>query len=162
MAPGRLKIVVFGAFNAGKSTFVRALDSEARHIEARTEGGTTTVAFDFGRCEMHGHKVYVFGTPGQERFEFVREILSRGMDGAVIMVDAAAGVDATTMQVYSWLKEKRTPIAVMLNKCDLPGAEPDTYAGLLQGSMTHRISARERENVHSAMEAFVASLIEPA
>ncbi|MDN7024983.1 GTP-binding protein [Methanoculleus sp. FWC-SCC1] len=160
MAADRLKIVVFGGFNAGKSTFVRALDAGARHIEAKTEGGTTTVAFDFGRFETNGRKVYVFGTPGQERFEFVREILARGMNGAIIVVDATVGCDATTMQTYAWLKEQRTPIAVMLNKCDLPGARPDAYADLLQADMTHRISAREKANVRPAMEAFVASLVE--
>ncbi len=159
MAPGRLKIVVFGGFNAGKSTFVHALDTEARHIEARTEGGTTTVAFDFGRLTLLGQRIYVFGTPGQERFEFVREILSRGMDGAIIVVDATAGIDATTLQVYTWLKEKQMPIAVMLNKCDLPGAAPDRLMDELSGETVHRISARSGENVHAAMHAFVASLI---
>ncbi|RXE56713.1 GTP-binding protein [Methanoculleus taiwanensis] len=159
MAPGRLKIVVFGGFNAGKSTFVHALDSTARHIEARTEGGTTTVAFDFGRLTLLDQRVYVFGTPGQERFEFVREILSRGMDGAVIVVDATVGLDTTTLAVYTWLKEKQTPIAVMLNKCDLLGEMHGKLGDELSGETIHRISAQSGENVHAAMQAFVASLI---
>lgn len=92
MAEGRLKIVVFGSFNAGKSSFIQALDPpRSRHIEASSEEGPpTTVAFDFGRLTVRDKAVFLFGTPGgQERFEFVRQIISRGgMDGAIIVVDA--------------------------------------------------------------------------
>jgi len=159
MAEGRLKIVVFGSFNAGKSSFIQALDPGSRHIEATSKEGATTVAFDFGRLQVRGRAVYLFGTPGQERFEFVREILARGMDGAIIVVDATRGVDAMTRHIYDRLKELEVPLAFMANKCDCPGAAPGTISRDLPGEMVHPISARNGENVYAALDAFVATLV---
>ena len=158
MAEGRLKIVVFGSFNAGKSSFIQALDPRSRHIEATSDGTRTTVAFDFGRLQVRDQSVFLFGTPGQERFEFVRQILSRGMDGAIIVVDATTGMDAMTRHLYSQLKALDVPLAFMANKCDSPGAMPEAIHRALPGEMVHSISARNGENVHAALDAFVATL----
>jgi uncharacterized protein len=159
MAEGRLKIVVFGSFNAGKSTFIQALDPRARHIEANTEGGMTTVAFDYGRVQLHGQQVYLFGSPGQERYEFVRRILARGMNGAIIVVDATEGIDDMTRTLYAWLKELQVPIAIMLNKCDNASATPDVTRECPKGVIVHAISARTGENVQTAMGDFIASIL---
>ncbi|HOI57238.1 MULTISPECIES: GTP-binding protein [unclassified Methanoculleus] len=158
MAEGRLKIVVFGSFNAGKSSFIQALDPRSRHIEATSNEGSTTVAFDFGRLQVRDRAVYLFGTPGQDRFEFVRQVLSRGMDGAIIVVDATTGVDATTQHLYDSLKSLNVPLAFMANKCDSPGAVPEAIRRVLPGEAVHFISARNGENVHAALDAFVATL----
>ena len=158
MAEGRLKIVVFGSFNAGKSSFIQALDPRSRHIEASSEEGPTTVAFDLGRLTVRDKAVFLFGTPGQERFEFVRQIISRGMDGAIIVVDATTGVDAMTRHLYDQLKALDVPLAFMANKCDSPGAVPEAVSHALPGEMVHPISARNGENVHAALDAFVATL----
>lgn len=159
MAKGRLKIVVFGSLNAGKSSFIQALDPQSRHIEAASEGGPTTVAFDFGRLQVRDQAVYLFGTPGQERFEFVRQILARGMDGAIIVVDATMGVDPMTRHLYDWLKELGVPLAFMANKCDCPGARPEAVRRDLPGETVHPISARNGKNVLAALEAFVATQV---
>lgn len=159
MAEGRLKIVVFGSFNAGKSSLIQALDPQSRHIEAASSEGPTTVAFDFGRLQVRDQMVYLFGTPGQERFEFVRQILSRGMDGAIIVVDATRGVDAMTRHLYAQLKPLGVPLAFMANKCDCPGAMPEAVSQALPGEMVHPISARNGENVHAALDAFITTLI---
>jgi small GTP-binding protein len=89
----RCKIVVFGAFGAGKTTLIKTLDPESTHVEADCAGGTTTVALDFGRVIMDGNHIHIFGTPGQERFEFAREIIGKGMDGAILLVDVTSPVD---------------------------------------------------------------------
>jgi uncharacterized protein len=158
MAEGRLKIVVFGSFNAGKSTFIQALDPRARHIEANTEGGMTTVAFDYGRVQLHGQQVYLFGSPGQERYEFVRRILARGMNGAIIVVDATEGIDDMTRTLYAWLKELQVPIAIMFNKCD--NASPtEITRDCPKGVIVHAVSARTGENVQTAMGDFIASIL---
>jgi len=159
MAEGRLKIVVFGSFNAGKSTFIQALDPRARHVEANTEGGTTTVAFDFGRIHVHGQQIYLFGSPGQERYEFVRRILASGMDGAIIIVDATTGIDEMTRTLYAWLRDLQVPIAIMLNKCDDACAVPDVTRDCPKGVPVHAISARTGENVHPAVGDFIASIL---
>ena len=159
MAEGRLKIVVFGSLNAGKSSFIQALDPQSRHIEATSEEGATTVAFDFGRLQVRDQAVYLFGTPGQERFEFVRQILARGMDGAIIIVDATTGVDSMTRHLYDRLKRLGVPLAFMANKCDCPGAAPEAVRRDVPGEMVHTISALNGKDVLAALDAFVATLV---
>jgi hypothetical protein len=82
-----VKMVVTGPFNAGKTEFIRSVSeidvvSTERKIstEADRVKETTTVAMDFGRITVDDDLVlYLFGTPGQRRFDFMWEILSEGM-----------------------------------------------------------------------------------
>ncbi|BFO15248.1 ATP/GTP-binding protein [Streptomyces sp. KM77-8] len=102
-APIATKIVVAGGFGVGKTTLVTTvseitpLETEALMTEASAELDdltatpdklTTTVALDFGRVTLDDDLVlYVFGTPGQERFWFMWDDLVRGAIGAVVLAD---------------------------------------------------------------------------
>lgn len=93
-----VKIVVTGPFNAGKTEFIKSVSeidvvATERKISSDVERSvkeTTTVAMDFGRITVDDDLVlYLFGTPGQKRFDFMWEILSEGMLGFIVMVDSA-------------------------------------------------------------------------
>ncbi|MCA9991140.1 MAG: ATP/GTP-binding protein [Ardenticatenaceae bacterium] len=91
-----VKMVVTGPFSAGKTQFISAVSeidvvSTERRITSAAERvkETTTVAMDFGRITVGPDLVlYLFGTPGQRRFDFMWEILSEGMLGFIVLVDS--------------------------------------------------------------------------
>ena len=154
----KLKIVVFGAFGAGKSTLIRTLDPLSKHIEANCAGGTTTVALDFGRMENNGCNIHIYGTPGQERFEFAREIIGKGMDGAVLLVDVTSPMDEFTRHLSDSLHAARVPFIVFLNKCDGAGANPDAFSGLFGTSEVRKVSAKDRRQCKDAFLQFAGTL----
>ena len=92
-----LKIVVTGPFAAGKTTLIKTISEVAivgtdRGItdDTRAVKPKTTVALDFGRLTFADDlSLFLFGTPGQRRFEVMWEILSEGMIGFVVLVDAS-------------------------------------------------------------------------
>ncbi len=127
-----VKMVVTGPFNAGKTAFIQAVSeidvvSTERKISSASERikETTTVAMDFGRITVDDDLVlYLFGTPGQKRFDFMWEILSEGMLGFIVIVDSAR--PETFREAKSILETFRayapTPYVVAANKQDMPDA----------------------------------------
>ena len=158
MEPDRLKIVVFGAFGAGKTTLIRTLDPASKHIEAPCAGGTTTIALDYGRVEIGERHVYLFGTPGQERFEFAREIIGRGMDGAILLIDATSPYDEYVAHLYDSLAKTKVPFIVMLNKCDEVGSHPDILKQDIRSSDVVLASAKEPQECRAVLTDFVATI----
>ena len=123
-----VKMVVTGPFAAGKTEFIRAISeidvvSTERKISSQAERikDATTVAMDFGRITVDQDLVlYLFGTPGQKRFDFMWEILSEGMLGFVVVVDSTR--PETFREARSILDTFRgyesTPYVVAANKQD--------------------------------------------
>jgi uncharacterized protein len=123
-----VKMVITGPFNAGKTEFIGSVSeidvvSTERRITSASEQikETTTVAMDFGRITVGPDLVlYLFGTPGQRRFDFMWEILSEGMLGFVVMIDSTrpetfreARRILETFESYA-----ATPFVVAANKQD--------------------------------------------
>ena len=119
MARNRIKIGIIGDYNSGKTTLVHLLDSRAQSIEAPTDEGTTTVAIDFGRIGLDGLDIYLFGTPGQERFSITKAMAIRDSDGIIIVVDSTAGIKEETAAIADELKASRIPFVIFLNKIDI-------------------------------------------
>jgi small GTP-binding protein len=127
-----VKMVVTGPFSSGKTQFIRSISeidvvATERKISSEAEKikDSTTVAMDFGRITVDNELVlYLFGTPGQRRFDFMWEILSEGMLGFVVMVDSSR--PETFREAKSILETFRayapTPYVVAANKQDHPEA----------------------------------------
>ncbi|MBI3360215.1 MAG: ATP/GTP-binding protein [Chloroflexi bacterium] len=127
-----VKMVVTGPFNSGKTEFIRSISeidvvATERKISSDAEKvkDTTTVAMDFGRITVDADLVlYLFGTPGQKRFDFMWEILSEGMLGFIVMIDSTR--PETFREAKSILETFRayapTPYVVAANKQDIEDA----------------------------------------
>ena len=112
------RILVTGPFNAGKSTVVKNLCNQSVSIDRMG----TTVAFDYGNVGMMGLEAEVFGTPGQERFEFIFKIFAREVNGILLVVDASRPADFERAKKMLQLVGPNLPFVVLANKSDLPGA----------------------------------------
>ena len=110
-----LKIVVLGSYNSGKTTTLENICQKKTKIEYKG----TTIALDYGNTIINGEKVHIFGSPGQERFEFMREILSQGLDGAIVVIDSSKGIGTVDEAIITKLNVQNIPYVLFANKQDL-------------------------------------------
>ncbi len=133
MASQTVKMVITGPFSSGKTEFISSISeidmvTTERGITTAAEKmvkDSTTVAMDFGRITVDEDLVlYLFGTPGQRRFDFMWEVLAEGMLGFIVMVDSTK--PETFREAKSILETFRayasTPYVIAANKQDMPDA----------------------------------------
>lgn len=134
-----LKILVAGGFGVGKTTLVRTLSEippflTEEPMTTASEGfdntvavpdkRTTTVAMDFGRITVDKSLiVYLFGTPGQDRFWFMWDELARGCVGAVVLVDLRR-IDESFAAV-DYFENRAVPFIVAVNDFPDTGHHPE-------------------------------------
>src|SRR5512140_3541336 len=129
-----VKMVVTGPFSSGKTSFIGSISEIAvvrteRKItdETRNIKQQTTVAMDFGRITVDKDLVlYLFGTPGQKRFDFMWEILSEGMLGFVVLVDSTRPETFHEARriLDTFRSSSDTPFVIAANKQDDEDAWP--------------------------------------
>jgi uncharacterized protein len=118
-----LKIVVLGSYNSGKTTTLENICEKKSKIEYNG----TTIALDYGNTIIEGEKVHVFGSPGQERFEFMREILSQGLDGAIVVIDSSKGIRTVDETIIEKLNLQDVPYVLFANKQDINTCDIDHH-----------------------------------
>lgn len=169
-----VKMVITGPFSAGKTEFIQSISeidvvSTERKISdyTRTVKENTTVAMDFGRITIDEELIlYLFGTPGQKRFDFMWEILSEGMLGFVVMVDATLSETFREAQeiIQIFRSYSNTPFVIAANKQDLPDAwapEDLRYVlGLHPDIKVLECIATDKESVKHVLLELLYSILE--
>lgn len=170
-----VKMVITGPFSAGKTEFISTVSeievvSTERKISHSAESATkesTTVAMDFGRISIDEDLIlYLFGTPGQRRFDFMWEILSEGMLGFVVMIDSTKPETFREARriLKTFVQFAKTPFVVAANKQDLDDAwAPDDIRIILRLNSDVKVLpciARDRESVKNVLLELLYSILE--
>ncbi len=169
-----VKIVVTGPFSAGKTTLIRTISeitvlSTEKDITDHTKSrkAETTVAMDFGRITIDRDLVlYLFGTPGQDRFDFMWEILGEGMLGYILLVDSSRedSLEEAVGILAAFRKMARVPFVVALNRAaGIDPSDEDRVRSVLELGEDVPVvpcDATDRESVKSVLLALLYSVVD--
>lgn len=168
------KIIFSGPVGAGKSTAIKVLsDIDVVATEARASDhvrevkNTTTVAMDYGRLNLDAETiVHLYGTPGQERFNFMWEILAKGALGLVLLIDCSVSSINTDIATYleafkNFINDN--PVVIGLTRSDIgTGIDWDEIHDALAereiSAPIFEVDARNKSDINMLVEALVLSI----
>jgi small GTP-binding protein len=152
----RIKVVTFGSYHSGKTSFIRCVNPDPISTEVKSGNGSTTVAFDLAIREHRGFKMYVYGTPGQERFEVARDVVSFGLHAGIVVVDSTRGMTDFEKRMLAELRASGVPCVVLANKQDMPGASLEKVKRDANGfGDVFPVSARTGQGVGAVLDRLV-------
>ena len=168
----RLKVVVTGPFNSGKTQFIKTIseidvvstEKKVTLPEYAAVKGETTVAMDFGRVTLGDKKIYLFGTPGQQQFDFMWEVLTENMLGFIVVVDSTDPKRfKEAREIIKFFKDiLEEPFVVAANKQDLPAAIPVAdlakELGLDDQTLITRCIATDKKSSSEVLKTLLSSL----
>lgn len=110
------KIIILGSSGSGKTKI----------LEYLCENTTKTTAMDYGNTVLEGTKVHFFVPSGKERFGFMQEVLSKNVDGAIIIIDSTNGITEIDLKIMNFIKEKGVSYVIFANKQDIDNKDLNT------------------------------------
>jgi small GTP-binding protein len=127
------KILITGPFHSGKSSFIQRVSTRAVSVDRLG----TTIALDHGYIEHSGLSCDLFGTPGQERFEFMLDILKMDAFGVILVLDSTDKDSFDRgIEMLQLVRKEGIPYIVAANKQDLPNAlKPEEVEKILKDKL---------------------------
>ncbi len=168
--PKLYKLVVTGVFNAGKTTFVNTLseikpvntDKATRDRAEKKIKPTTTIALDYGKVRItQSSTVHLFGTPGQDRFDFMRDILAEEMHGFIFLIDSTdrGSLSQATELLAAFKRRGQVPYLLAANKADRQGLSGEEIRTALKLPVQQPIIpcvATDKASVRVVVERLIA------
>ncbi|MFM2119341.1 MAG: hypothetical protein RL722_809 [Pseudomonadota bacterium] len=168
------KIIFTGPVGAGKTTAIASISDiepirtdEAASDMTQKRKGNTTVAMDYGMIRLGPkEKVHLYGTPGQERFDFMWDILTKGGIGLVLLLDNTRPTPFEDMKFYigafrEFIENTRLVVGVtQMDTRSSPAIEDYVreMARLEVAAPVFEIDARRRDDVSTLIEALLLSI----
>jgi len=168
------KIIFTGPVGAGKTTAIETMSdipivstNEEASDMAKNRKPQTTVAMDYGRINIgKKEKIHLYGTPGQERFSFMWDILTTGALGLILLLDNSRDNPQQDMKFYinafkDFIEKGDLIIGVTrLDEVDKPSINEyrEWLSELSISAPVFTVDARERQDVSSLIQALLYSL----
>ena len=165
----RIKVVIAGSYGAGKTRFINTaseIETVSTEVDLKDQSGpkkTTTVSMDYGRITLEDKtQLNLFGTPGQDYLDFMWDILSKGMQGFVFVVDSSDRDSLKNAGDILSSFDTSLPHVIAANKQDHPNTitteEIRSHLNLSESIPIVPCAAVEKESVMDVLEALTSSI----